>query len=213
MNRGISRRIAVVGGGTGLLVYLLLTSVAGKPGGALSLAWGQAADGPVSVSGAQDVISAWPQPAQTVASVMLEKYGQPNTVSAGALVWFGHGAWKRTTVYKDGWLDQASVLHPEVLEQVITYRVPPDKIASLASFDSRLGVDSTRHELSFRSDSEKMNTLAINLADEIATGWKTVEQARAYAVKATQLSDAGKDSSYTKGFMFEVQNEDDTIAN
>ena len=211
MKRHLGRYLVTAAAGTGLLAYFLLASVGGKAGGALTPAWGEIADAPYDSSTAPDTISRWPETSKNVAGVMLDKYGQPNMISDESLVWFGHGSWKRTTVYRDGWRDQASVLHPEVLKQVITFRMPPERTGDVASFDTRLDVDSDRNELSFRSDSEKMNFLAINLAAEIAGGLKTVDEARTYALKVAQLSEAGKDTPYTKGFLFQVQNEFDSI--
>jgi hypothetical protein len=211
MKKHIGRRAAVVGAGTGLFAYLLIASIVGRGGGALCPAWGQSDAGAVTGWTPKETISLWPETAKKTAGVMLEEYGPPDALSGSSLAWFGHGAWKRTVVYRDGWVDQASVLHPEVLEQVISYRTPRDRIDDLARFDSRLNVDSAKHELTYRSDSESTNYLAINLAAEIATRLKTVAEAKAYALKVERLAEEGKESEYTKRFLFQAQNGDDAI--
>jgi hypothetical protein len=207
MKKNVARYLATVGVGTGLLAYLLSTSVGGRAGGSLTPAWGQTGEESDSGWTAKDVLGLWPDTARKVAGVMIEEYGQPTRVTISSLVWTGRGAWKRTTVYRDGWVDQASVVHPELLEQVVSYRVPRDRVYDVEHFDPRIKVDSVKHELLMRSDSEKMNFLAINLADEIVARWKTVEEARAYSAKVAQLSEAGKKSEYTEGFMFQVYND------
>jgi len=198
---------AVTVGATGLLTFLLLTSVGDKRGGRVSQAWGQISDVPSLVTTPQNVIQAWPEMPKKVAGVIVEKYGQPNHFNNESLVWYGNGPWKRTVVYRDGWLDQASIRHAEVLQQVITYSVPNDKVKDLSRYDERLVIDGPRQELSFVSDSEKTNFLAINMADEVVSLWKTVEQARAFAAKTARLSEAGKKSVYTDGFRFKVEND------
>jgi hypothetical protein len=203
MKKHLGRFVAVFWAGTALAAYVLLS----PSGGAHSPAWGQGAEAFAPASAARATIEQWPVTAKLAAGVMIEKYGEPSRVSDTSVTWYGNEAWKRTVVYRDGWLDQSAVHHPDVLEQVISYSVPQDRFNDLASFDERLIIDGRTGELSFRSESEKTNFLAINLANEIAVRWKTSEEARAFAVQQMQLIDAGKKSAYTEGFTFEVKNE------
>jgi hypothetical protein len=71
-------------------------------------------------------------------------------------------------------------------------------------------MDRTRNELSFRSDSEKKNFLALNLADEIISNWKDADSARQAFAEAVNLSRAGKSSPYMEGlrFWFRVHSDD-----
>ncbi len=152
----------------------------------------------------EKTIAGWPLTARLAAGVMLQEYGEPDSISGERLSWNGKGPWKRTTVYRDGWRDESSHQRPEVLEQTIAYWVPRDRIRVLERFDERFTVDSPRHELSFRSDSERWNFLAMNLANEVVTGAKTVEEARAYSAKAKRLAQAGKRVPYTEFLIFQV---------
>jgi hypothetical protein len=47
-----------------------------------------------------------------------------------------------------------------------------------------------------------MNFLALNLVDEIATGARSVEDARDFYSKTARLSKAGKSSAYMEGLLF-----------
>ena len=47
-----------------------------------------------------------------------------------------------------------------------------------------------------------MNFLALNLADEIATGKRSVEEARDFYARVETLSRAGKSSAYTENLLF-----------
>jgi hypothetical protein len=70
-----------------------------------------------------------------------------------------------------------------VLEQVIDYKVAPDKIDDLAQFDGSVVAFRTNGELSARCDSEASNTLALNIADDIVKGRRGVQNARDFMAK------------------------------
>jgi hypothetical protein len=74
----------------------------------------------------------------------------------------------------------------------------------LDKFDSALVVDRTVGTLSARSDSEQANTLALNLADEIARGKRDVESARLFMTETLRKAAAGKSSPYMDGLLFSV---------
>jgi hypothetical protein len=53
-------------------------------------------------------------------------------------------------------------------------------------------------------DKEDMNFLALNLAHEIITGKKNVEEARAFQAKAVKAYLKGEKHEYTQKFTFKV---------
>ncbi|MDD5656230.1 MAG: hypothetical protein PHF00_03140, partial [Elusimicrobia bacterium] len=77
----------------------------------------------------------------------------------------------------------------------------------LARFSTSVVADRTRNELSSISDSEKKNFLALNLADEIVSGWKDPETARRTYDRLLDLDRAGKSSPYLEGLRFQPQPE------
>ncbi|MBI4376857.1 MAG: hypothetical protein HY549_10465 [Elusimicrobia bacterium] len=133
---------------------------------------------------------------------MIDKYGQPNEFTNSLLVWHNNGPWERTIVHRDGVAHNFPRKHSDVLQQFIKYRVPVDKFDDLAAFDGSLYPDRTRGELSAKSDREEMNVLALNLADDIIRGKKTVEQARQYYDRAATLSLTGKSDPYISRMNF-----------
>jgi hypothetical protein len=143
------------------------------------------------------VIRSWPKPAQTAAKALIEKYGAPQRVGDRELVWVDNGPWLRTVAHRDA---RAGA---DYLEQAIAYEAPAEAIAYLRSFSPRVAYDPASKELSARSQSEALNFLALNLADEIARGNRSVESARGFYEKTTALRSAGKSSPYTGGFLFE----------
>jgi len=86
-----------------------------------------------------------------------------------------------------------------MLEQTVSLRVPPERVAELAAFSGSLLVDRTRGELSSRCDSEEANFAAINLTYEILEHIKDPLEARQqYAETIMQ----GSHPEYQSGLMF-----------
>ena len=155
----------------------------------------------------QAIIREWPEDARNTARVMIEKYGQPNRLSSEALIWYNNGPWQKTIVYRRAWPHSLAMIDEDYLEQTINYLVPDDKINDLKRFDPRISVNKASWEISSRSDSESTNFLVLNLADEIVTDKRSIEDARIFYRRTQRLSESGKDSPYMKRFMFELLND------
>jgi hypothetical protein len=149
-------------------------------------------------------IREWPAKSQEAAKAMIDKYGVPNEQTPTTLVWYATGPWKRTILYKDEVPHSFPKPHTDLLEQFIDYRVPVDKYDDLAAYDGSVIVERTKGELSARCDKEAMNFLALNLANDIVTGRRTVEQARQeYGRQVTAFMN-NRAESYTQGLQFTV---------
>lgn len=134
----------------------------------------------------QRMITSWPQASRMAAMDMMQKYGPPQEVTASMLMWRNNGPWKWTRVSRDTIPHSFPMPHPDLLEQAIDYQVPLGKYDDLARYDGSVMVKRTAGELSAQCDKEGANFLAINLAHDVATGRKSVEQARAYYASAMQ---------------------------
>lgn len=64
------------------------------------------------------------------------------------------------------------------MESVIDYHVPPDKADDLEAYDGSVLFDRTKGEMSARCDKEAANMVALNLADDIITGKRNIDEAR-----------------------------------
>jgi len=144
---------------------------------------------PASVSA---LIHDWPKPAQDAAQAMMRKYGPPQEATSTLLIWQGNSPWTRTLVRKTPVEHDFPVKHMDVLDQVVQYRVPLNFFSPLATFDGSLVADRTRGEITASGDSEATNILALNLADDIIRGRKTVDQAREAMAAAARDMEAGK---------------------
>lgn len=150
------------------------------------------------------IVAAWPQTPQKVARETIAKHGSPSEATASMLVWHGSGPWKRSILYREEVPHEFPMKHTDVLEQFIDYRVPPDKFDELAEYDGSVIVERTKGEISARCDKEEMNFLALNLANDIVTGKRSVEQARDFYAKTAKAFKEGRKDPYTQGLQFTV---------
>lgn len=183
MNIDLRRMFRLCAVGVGLLAA---TSVSGR-------------DWPIRVGSgekAESIVADWPEPSRRTALAMIEKHGQPNRRDEFSLTWFGLYRGRRTVVHR-------SNSSAGVVEQVVLYRVPAAKAGALALFDDRIEVDRSAAEMAARSESVRTNFLLLNLAHEIASGFRTVAEAQQFRERQMRLAAAGKSSRYRDGLIFE----------
>jgi hypothetical protein len=153
------------------------------------------------------VLNTWGDIPQKAARRMVERYGLPNEATPSRMIWFDNGPWKRTIVYRDEVPHNFPKPHTDVLEQFVDYRAPVDKFSDLARFDGSVIVERTKGEVSARCDMEEMNFLALNLAHEIATGERTVDDAREFYAETATAFMMGNPSPYTNGLQFQSRSD------
>jgi hypothetical protein len=151
---------------------------------------------------AKDIVQSWPMEAKKAAEMTIRKYGEPDEVTSSRLIWNDNGPWKRTVITKEQTDHAFPMPHKDVLEQVIDYRVPPDKFDELARYDGSVIAERTKGELSARCDKEEANFLALNLAHDVVMGSRSVEQAREYYARAISDLMAGKQDPYVQKLQF-----------
>jgi hypothetical protein len=149
-------------------------------------------------------IMGWPEESNSVAKLMIDKYGAPNESTDSMLIWYNNGNWKKTVVYRDPVDHHFPKPHQDVLKQTIDFKVPVEKASDLLSFYGSLIIDRTKGELSARSDREEMNLLALNLAFDIMSNKKGVEAARKEYAKTASALSKGKSSDYVESLKFQI---------
>lgn len=155
---------------------------------------------------AAQLIRNWTEESRLAAQNVIDAYGQPDVVTEEFLVWKDNGPWKKTIVYKEGIAHSFPKPHKGVVEQSVAYQVPVDMYDDLAKFDGALTLDRNAGEMTVRSQNEAMNYLALNLANEIVTGKRTVEDARRYFAETANAFTSGQtDNEYTRGLMFDTK--------
>jgi hypothetical protein len=122
--------------------------------------------------------SSWKAAPQKAAKEMVSKYGPPTEATAQSLVWQKPGTFKRIELINEEIEHNFPVPHKDCLRHIIEYKVPPEKFSDLAQFDGSVIAERTAGELSARCDSEAHNLVALNLAYQVLTGTKSVDDAR-----------------------------------
>ena len=150
----------------------------------------------------------WPELSKEAAGRMLRNYGPPEEVTDHRLVWHMKGPWKEITLYKGEAPHNFPGEHNDVLEQTIYYRVPPEKFSDLAAFDGSVIADRTRGTLAARCGGEEANFLSLNLAHEIITGTRSVQEARRFYAERMREFMNGQTHAYLQKLLFEPQSPD-----
>ena len=176
---------------------------------ALSLAAGSApamaqSMGAGRMNGAQvaKMTRGWPMASRDAIAFLTKKYGGPAAVTADMAVWGRTGPWKRTIVYKVEQPHEFPGHHTDVMQQWIDYKAEPDMYDELAKYDGSVVVERTSGEISARCDKEGANFLALNLADEVARGKRSVDDARRMYGEQIMAMKAMKPAPYTEKLLF-----------
>jgi hypothetical protein len=135
------------------------------------------------------ILANWKDQPRDTARALIAKYGPPHEVTQSRMIWYNNGPWKRTELTNAEIPHNFPAPHNDILEQVIDYRVPPDKAMDVLAYNGSVLIDRTRGEMGARCASEELNMMALNLAHDVITGQRTPEFARdAFTGAATQFS-------------------------
>jgi hypothetical protein len=135
---------------------------------------------------AEQVIASWKAKPAEVARTMIKKYGPPQEVTSNRLVWHANGSWKFTELVNEEIPHSFPMPHTDMLYQSIAYRIDPEDADELIQYDGSVILERTKGEIAARCDKEEANFLAINLAHEIATGKRTVDDARKFYAESIE---------------------------
>ena len=163
---------------------------------------------PMNAPTAESVIQTWKPMPKQVAQKLIGKYGKPDEVTSQRLIWHGKGPWKRTELVNEEVSHDFPMPHKDMLKQVINYRIDADDADELLEYDGSVILERTKGEIAARCDKEEANFLAINLANDIATGRRSVDDARRYYAESIMALMKGKPNEYVQGFRFSVPSGD-----
>lgn len=147
----------------------------------------------------------WPEASRMAAEEMIKKYGNPAVVNEEVLAWMDKGQWKMIHVNKRESKHSFPIEHTDMLQQCISYKVPVEKMSELGKFDGSLTFDRTQGLMCARCDKEGNNLLALNLANDIVTGKKSLEEARLAYGDIVKEKMNGGDPEYMKKLTFPTQ--------
>lgn len=149
------------------------------------------------------ILAQWPEKPREAYAALVAKYGPPDEVIPSRMFWYRRGPWARTILYRDEVPHDWPQPHVDIVEQTIFYRTPVEAFTALAKFDGSVFAERTKGILSARCGGEDMNFLAVNLANDIATGRLSADEAREAYVEAVVAYMAGERPPYTQGLAFQ----------
>ena len=147
-------------------------------------------------------LNSWPEASRMAAKEIMEKYGKPDAVGAEMLTWKDKGPWKMIQIDKQETKHSFPIEHTDMMKQTIQYDVPVGKFDDLAKFDGSVIVNRTQGLISARCDKEANNFLALNLANDIVTGKKSVDEARKAFGDIVKEKMNGGNPQYMQGLTF-----------
>lgn len=150
------------------------------------------------------LLSDWPAAPKRVAKSLLEHYGAPNEATPTKLMWYRQGPWRRMEITKDEIAHNFPTPHTDFLSQFIDYSVLAEKASELTEFDGSLLLDRTAGEMGARCDMEAMNVLTLNLAHDIVTGAKSVNEARVFFAETAAAYTLGRPAPYAENLLFDL---------
>jgi hypothetical protein len=153
---------------------------------------------------AEQAIAGWKAKPKEAAQKLISKYGQPSEITSQRLIWHNNSPWKMTEIVNEEIEHDFPIPHTDFLKQTIDFRVSPEKFSDLAQFDGSVIVERTKGELSARCDKEENNILALNLAQDVAKGTKSVSEARDFFTKTISAAMKGEKPAYMQSLQFSV---------
>jgi len=157
-------------------------------------------------AGMRQMLASWPEHARMAAMDQMQKYGMPQGVTSDTLIWRNNGPWLYTMIDTMETPHSFPMQHPDLMEQAIYYRVPPEMFDDLAAYDGSVTVYRTEGIMSARCDKEGANFLALNLAHDIITRRRDVADARRYYANAiATFMRTGRMDPYMQRLTFQTQ--------
>jgi hypothetical protein len=150
---------------------------------------------------AEFVTDGWSDTSALAARRLIDQYGAPDEVRSTRLIWRGNGPWLETVVsdVRPPFIEDEDL---GVVAQSIQLSLGPGQAADVSAIDGRTIFDARRGVLTARSDSEELNFLRLNLADDVVAGRLGVKGARVAFLRDVSLEQAGKELPDMRGLRF-----------
>lgn len=147
----------------------------------------------------------WPEASRMAVKEITDKYGKPDGITKDELIWMKKGVWKKISIDKKETKHSFPIEHTDMMQTTISYKVPMEIMDELGKFDGSVTFDRTQGTMSARCDKEANNFLALNLANDIITGKKSVEEARKAFGDIVKEKMNGGNPLYMQKLTFAVQ--------
>jgi hypothetical protein len=152
---------------------------------------------------ARQHVDDWPAASNKAANQMLDSYGAPDEITADALIWRNNGPWHKSVVVREPVQHNFPSPHQDVLAQTVFHDIPLEHYSDIARFDGSVILDRTKGTMTARCDNEAANFLALNLAQQIVRGERSIDQARSeYAQQMDRFMETGQKTALLRGLQF-----------
>lgn len=156
-------------------------------------------------SDVENIIKSWQEKQEKTAQKIIEKYGLPNEATPSQLIWYNNKPWKKTIIYRDQFQHNFPSPHADFIEQTVNYLIPEDKMDEIAKFNGSISVNRTKGEVSVYGNSEEINFLTLNLADELIRNQLDTGDAREFLVEQSQNLLKGEKNDYLQSLRFNTK--------
>jgi hypothetical protein len=151
---------------------------------------------------AAQVIATWPAKQQEAYRKVSQKFGPPDEVSQSHLLWRDKGNLKAIVLMKESTPHLFPAPHEDFLAVCCQRKVPPEKVGELSKFDGSIMVNRTAGTVTSICDTLENDLIALNLANDIITDKKTVEEARQELAKQAMAVKGGQSAPYAMELQF-----------
>lgn len=150
----------------------------------------------------KDHIQNWKETPKGVALKLIDKYGVPDEITDQRLIWENKGEYIQTMVSNVEIEHNFPMPHKDCLKQTVRYDAPTGKYGDASQFDGSVTLERTRGIMSAECNWEEANILALNLANDVITGKKTIEAARKFYGETIVAFKKGGKPEYTQKLLF-----------
>ena len=166
---------------------------------------------------ATELTSGWPEGSTIAAREIIQKYGDPQEVTSESLIWRNVAPFKKIIVHKSTFNHRFPLMHQDSLEHVVDYKAPTNKVDDIWRYNGSVSLDRTKGQMSAFGENEAMNILSLNLAHDIMTGKRGMDNARITYGKETLNFLNGNKTAYTQvltfGNQFQTPDAGESISN
>lgn len=151
---------------------------------------------------ASQLASGWPEQSVIAAKNIIAKYGEPAETTSNQLIWRNVAPFEKIIVHRELYPHRFPLLHKNVVEHVVKYKAPSNKVDDVWNYNGAVTLDRTRGLMSVIGENEAMNILSMNLAHEILSGERDQESARVKYGQETLDYLNGQRRDYTQTLIF-----------
>jgi hypothetical protein len=144
----------------------------------------------------------WPEASKKAITEVRSKYGEPQEVTGKMVIWYNTPPFKRSIVYKEEVKHLFPFEHSDVLEQVVDYSAPFNKVDDIWKFNGSIILERTKGEMAARGESQGSNISALNLADDIMKNRKLINDARIEFTKVLEDLSTGEKPDISQSLKF-----------